>query len=73
MENLNIHLPVGGLANGIHHQREIETDVLTLKANNCFKLKKNKTKVICADFIDFDFEDKIIIGNISVLMTNQLW
>ena len=35
----------------------------------------NKTKVISADLLefDFDFEDIIMLGNISVLVTFQFW
>ena len=33
----------------------------------------NKTKVISADLFDFDFEDIIMFGNISVLVTFQFW
>ena len=42
--------------------------------NNIDKcLFRNKTKVISADLLDFDFgfEDTIIFGNISVLVTFQ--
>ena len=36
---------------------------------------QNKTKVISANLLDFyfDFEDIIILGNISVLVTFQFW
>ena len=35
----------------------------------------NKTKVISADLLsfDFDFEDIFMFGNISVLLTFQYW
>ena len=38
-------------------------------------LKPNKTRVISANLLDFDFhfEDIIMFGNISVLVTFQLW
>ena len=36
---------------------------------------QNKTKVISADLLDFDFdfEDIIMFGNISVLVTFHFW
>ena len=36
-------------------------------------LKPNKTRVISADLLDldFDFEDIVMLGNISVLVTFQ--
>ena len=36
-------------------------------------LNTNKTKVISADLLDFDLEDIIMFGNISVLVTLQFW
>ena len=33
----------------------------------------NKTKVISANLLDFDFDDIIMFGNISVLVTFQFW
>ena len=44
-------------------------------ANMMIKSSYNKTKVISADLLDldFDFEDIIMFGNISVLVTFQFW
>ena len=46
-----------------------------LQVNLCLLLYDNKTKVISADLLDldFDFEDIIMFGNISVLLTFQYW